>query len=348
MTSMFDLTRPLPGAKFGGRVRLGRTDAPGDARAFIAAAEVEPEVLSEALAQSDGLLLLPGMQAIGNEPNLLVRLSRLFGPEVEDYRKTLTRSNMVHEIVPEIFVVSNIPSVGRAPPPRPNPPLTADGALPTQYPHRKGWHTDQSYRRPPPDISLFFAVAPVPQGQGQTLFANGTAAYEALPPALKQQVERLEGLHVQLGTGRSREAVMAGETVRPLAPHERSQRQPVVRIHPVTDRKALYLCESGQMDWLDGPFVGMEPGPDGDGARLLDQLMVHLTRPDFIYVHEWNPGDLIVWDNRCLVHAATWFDAAKHERLMWRTTVHGNPGAAYVGERKSWIPQTREAAIAGS
>lgn len=348
MTSMFELTRPLPGAKFGGRVRLSRTDASGDARLFLTAAEAEPEALSEALAQSDGLLLLTGMQAIVEEPALLVRLSRLFGPEVEDYRRTLTRSNMVHETVPEIFVVSNIPSVGRAPPPRPDPPLTADGALPIQYPHRKGWHTDQSYRRPPPDISLFFAVAPVPQGQGQTLFANGTAAYEALPPALKQQVETLEGLHVQLGTGRSREAVMAGETVRPLAPHERSQRQPVVRIHPVTGRKALYLCESGQMDWLDGPFVGMEPGPDGDGARLLDQLMAHLTRPEFIYVHEWNAGDLIVWDNRCLVHAATWFDASKHERLMWRTTVHGNPGAAYAGEPKSWIPQTREAAIAGS
>jgi taurine dioxygenase len=93
------------------------------------------------------------------------------------------------------------------------------------------------------------------------------------------------------------------------------------------------------MDWVDGPFVGLEPGPHGDGARLLDELMAHLTQPEFIYVHEWDAGDLIVWDNRCLVHAATWFDAAKENRLMWRTTVHGNPGAAYEGERKSWIAQ---------
>jgi taurine dioxygenase len=113
-------------------------------------------------------------------------------------------------------------------------------------------------------------------------------------------------------------------------------------VHPVTGRKALYLCEGGQMDWLDGPLVGMEPGPHGDGARLLDELMAHLTRPEFIYVHEWDRGDLIVWDNRCLVHAATWFDAARHERLMWRTTVHGNPGVLYAGERKSWIPEPRE------
>jgi taurine dioxygenase len=312
----------------------------------IEAAEAAPNALPDALAQCGGLLLLTGMQAIAEAPALLVRLSRLFGPEVEDYRQTLTRSNTVHETVPEIFVVSNIPSVGRQPPPLPDPPLTADGKLPVQYPHRKGWHTDQSYRRPPPDISLFFAVAPVPQGQGQTLFADGAAAYGALPPALQQRIDRLEGLHVQPGTGRSREAVRTGETPRALAPHERSQRQPVVRVHPVTGRPALYLCESGQMDWVEGPLLGLEPGPYGEGARLLDELMTHLTRPEFIYVHEWNPGDLLVWDNRCLVHAATWFDAARLERLMWRTTVHGNPGSLYAGERKSWIPREKDPSFA--
>ena len=150
MTSVFEIARPLPGACFGGTVRLAGDDGHGsDARAMIAAAEASPRALPEALAQCDGLLLLTGMQAIAEEPALLVRLSRLFGPEVEDYRQALTRFNMVHESVPEIFVVSNIPSVGRAPPPLPNPPLTADGKLPTRYPHRKGWHTDQSYRRPP-------------------------------------------------------------------------------------------------------------------------------------------------------------------------------------------------------
>jgi taurine dioxygenase len=97
---------------------------------------------------------------------------------------------------------------------------------------------------------------------------------------------------------------------------------------------------------VDGPFMGMEPGPYGDGARLLDELMTHLTRPEFIYAHEWSPGDLLIWDNRCLVHTATWFDAATHERVMWRTTVHGNPGALYAGERKSWVPRPQEAVTA--
>ena len=334
MTSSFDVLRPLPGASFGGRLVL---DAAGDALGLIEAAERAPDSLPRALADGQGLLLIPGMDAMAEAPELLLRLSRLFGPEVEDYRENLTPKNMVHATVPEIFLVSNTPPASRPPPPRPSPPLTADGRLPVQFPHRKGWHTDQSYRRPPPDISLFLAVLPVPQGQGQTLFADCTAAYEALSPAMQARIDRLDGLHVQPRTGRSRDAVLAGETPRPLLPHQQPQRQPLVRTHPVTGRRALYLCELGQMDWLDGPIVGMQPGPHGDGGALLFELMTHITQPRFVYVHEWTKGDLVVWDNRCLVHAATWFEAEKERRVMWRTTVSGNPGAAYAGEAKSWI-----------
>jgi taurine dioxygenase len=334
LSSSLDLVTPLPGASFGGRLSL-----PGDggAPALIQQAEREPDALPRALADSGGLLLIPGMQAMADAPDLLARLSHRFGPEVEDYRQTLTPANMVHPTVPEIFIVSNTPPVSRPPPKRPDPPLTADGKLPVQFPHRRGWHTDQSYRRPPPDISVFLAVVPVPQGQGQTLFADGAAAYAALLPALKARVDGLEGLHVRLGVGRSRDAVLAGETPRPLRPNERPQRQPLARLHPVTGRRALYLCEYGQMDWLDGPIVGLQPGPHGDGAALLCELMTHLTRPEFVYVHEWTRGDVLVWDNRCLVHTATWFDAEREQRVMWRTTVRGNPGAAYAGERSSWI-----------
>ena len=334
MSGNFELVRPLPGANFGGRLSLH-----GEAGAyrFTEAAERAPETLPGALADSGGLLLLQGMQAMADDPALLARLSRLFGTEVENYHQTLTPAHMVHETVPEILVLANTPPVNRQPPKLPDPPLTADGKLPVQFPHRRGWHTDQSYRRPPPDISLFLAVVPVPQGQGQTLFADGAAAYAALSPELKARVDGLEGLHVQPGAGRSRTAVLDGEAPRPLKLHERPQRQPVVRMHPVTGRRALYLCEFGQMDWVEGPFVGMPPGPNGDAEALLFELMTHLTRPEFVYVHEWTRGDVLVWDNRCLVHTATWFDAAKETRLMWRTTVSGNPGVAYAGESKSWI-----------
>jgi taurine dioxygenase len=331
--SNFELLRPLPGATFGGRLMPPSSGALG----LIEAAERDPDALPQALGDCHGLMLIPQMDAIAAAPELLLRLSRLFGPEVENYRENLTPLNMVHPTVPEIFLVSNTPPASRPPPPLPNPKLTADGKLPTQFPHRKGWHTDQSYRRPPPDISLFFAVLPVPQGQGQTLFADCTAAYAALPPDLRARVDRLEGLHVQPRTGRSRDAVLAGETPKPLRPNQQPQRQPLVRVHPVTGKRALYLCEMGQMDWLDGPVVGMQPGPHGDGGKLIFELMTHITQPEFVYVHEWTKGDLVVWDNRCLVHTATWFDADRESRVMWRTTVSGNPGAAYAGERKSWI-----------
>jgi taurine dioxygenase len=332
---MFEI-EPLSGATFGRRLRLRRG---GDARAVTAAAEADPGALPNALYAGDGLLLLPGIHGIADEPSLLLRLSRLFGPEVENYHHTLTPRHMVHDGVPEIFIVSNLPPVNRQPPPQPEPPLTADGVLPTEFPQRRGWHTDQSYRRPPPDVSLFFAVLPSQKGQGQTLFANGIAAYAALPPALKARADGLVGLHVKPGSGRSEKAVRAGETPQPLQPHEQPQRQPVVRVHPVTGRRSLYLCEAGQMDWVQGPFVGMQPGPDGDGARLLYEIMTHFTQPQFTYAHDWTEGDLVVWDNRSLVHAATWYDAAKEKRLMWRTTVRGNPGAEYAGEEKSWIPK---------
>jgi taurine dioxygenase len=336
MTGSFQLFKPLPGAHFGGRLSLAT-----GAHRTVEAAEHDPTALPRALADSGGLLLLQGMQAMADEPDLLLRLSRIFGTEVENYRENLTPPNMVHPTVPEIFVVSNVPPVSRMPPRRPDPPLTADGGFPTQFPHRRGWHTDQSYRRPPPDISLFLAVTPVRRDQGQTLFADGAAAYDALPTGLKAKIDGLDGIHVQNSAGRNYNAVLAGETPRDLRPHERPQRQPVVRVHPVTGRRALYLCEGGQMDWVDGPFAGMQPGPHGDGAELLHALMTHLTRPEFIYVHEWTRGDLIVWDNRCLVHAATWFDTETESRVMWRTTVSGNPGPIYAGETKSWIAAQR-------
>jgi taurine dioxygenase len=338
----FECSNPLPGATFGGvlRAKRGGSSAP----ALVEAAEADLTALPAILAESGGLLLLPEMTAMTEDPALLVRLSRLFGAEVEDYRNTLTPLNQVHPTVPEIFVVSNVPPANRPPPMRPDPPMTADGKLPTQFPHRRGWHTDQSYRRPPPDISLFLAVVPVPRGQGQTLFADAAAAYDALPSAMKAKVEALEGIHVSSSAGRKYDAVLSGETPRILRPHEAPQRQPLVRVHPVTGRRALYICEYGQMDWVDGPIVGMEPGPHGAGGALLTDLMSHMTRPEFVYVHEWTRGDLVVWDNRCLVHAATWFDADHEHRVMWRTTVSGNPGALYAGERPSWIAASADGA----
>ena len=327
--------RPLPGASFGGIVDFP-TEA--DTHAAIAAAEANPDAFLDAFYANHGFLILKGMDAITKDPSQLVRLSSLFGSEVEDYRHTLTKQCNVHFETPNILLVSNIaPAIARVPA-KPEPPLTIEGKLPVQFPHRRGWHTDQSFRRPPPDISLFYAETPAPKGQGQTLYADGISAYDALTDSMKECIEPLVGIHATPGRGRAEYNVRAGDTPDALEPHEKPQRQPVVRVHPVTGQRALYLCEAGQMDWIEGPFEKMEPGIDGDGARLLYELMSHYTDPRFTYAHDWDAGDLVIYDNRCLIHSATWFDAETHQRRMWRTTVRGNPGPLYDGERRSWVP----------
>ena len=145
----FDVTA-LPDATFGGLVI-----APTSAAEIVRAAEASPEALPSLLDQFEGFLLFKGMDGLADEPELLIRLSRIFGTEVESYHETRMARQNVHPEIPEILMVSNIPPADRMPPPPPNPPRNADGSLPTQFPHRRGWHTDQSYRRPPPDASLF-------------------------------------------------------------------------------------------------------------------------------------------------------------------------------------------------
>ena len=335
---------PIENHSFGATLRFSADCALAE---IVTALEAQPQVLLDAFFDARGLLVLAGMQGISQDPQLLVRISRLFGTEVENYHETLTPAHMIHEQVPEILLLSNMPPCSRLPPPQPEPARNVDGGLPVQFPHRRGWHTDQSFRRPPPDVSLFLAVIPAPKGQGQTLFADAIAAYETLPASTRARIDVLDGLHALLGTGRSEQAVKAGEPIKPLLAHQFSQRQPLVRVHPVTGKRALYLCESGQMDWHEGPVVGLEPGPFGDGAALIYELMAHCTAPQFAYAHEWNEGDLVVYDNRNLLHAATWYDAENHKRLMWRTTVMGNPGPEYHEEPKSWIPAPGVDPLAG-
>jgi taurine dioxygenase len=328
---------PLKEASFGAAVHF----LPGARlRERIEQLEDDARSLPNALTQADGLLVIKDMHEITQQPELLVRLSRLFGPEVENYQDTPTPVRLIHEDAPQIIKISNLPPMNFDVPVRPEPPLTADGKIPVQFPHRKGWHTDQSFRRPPPDISLFYAMQPSPKGQGQTLYANGIAAYAALSAEQKRQLDGLEAVHAIPWTGRGEDAVRRGDIPKVLEPHQSSQKQPVVRTHPESKKRALYLCEEGQLDWILGPIDGMTPGPGGDGAELIYELMEHYTQPVFTYVHDWDEGDLVIHDNRNLVHSATWFDAENHGRIMWRTTVMGNPGEEYTGENQSWVPSS--------
>ena len=201
----FDVTA-LPGATFGGLLT-----APINAADLIFLAEASPTSLPLLLNEFNGFLLIKGMEMLEEKPELFLRLSQIFGTEVESYKETRMAKQNVHPEIPEILMVSNIPPADRKPPAQPNPPRNPDGSLPIQFPHRRGWHTDQSYRRPPPDISLFFCVVPAPKGQAQTLYANGIAAYEGLTLEMKTRINSLVGIHAKPGVGRGEVAVRAGE-----------------------------------------------------------------------------------------------------------------------------------------
>ena len=204
--SVFDVAS-LPGATFGG-IFAERIEA----SELTEAAEANWQALPRVLNAHQGLLLIKGMGHITAAPKLLLRLSLLFGTEVESYHETRMARQNVHPEIPEIFMVSNIPPADKVPPPQPEPQLNVAGTLPSQFPHRRGWHTDQSYRRPPPDVSLFYCVVPAPRGQAQTLYADGIGAYEALSPNMRVRVENLVGIHAKPGVGRGEVAVRVGDT----------------------------------------------------------------------------------------------------------------------------------------
>ena len=335
--------RPLDGTTFGHAIDTGGVAAGVAVERF----ESDPRALLSLFYAGHGLLIVKGLRGVAVEPELLVRISRLFGPEVENYRETLTTENFFHDSVDEILVLSNLPPCSFEPPPRPQPALTEDGGLPIRFPHRRGWHTDQSYRRPPPDVSLLLGVRCPAKGQGQTLYADCVTAYENLPIPMKTRIADLVGVHAMRGTGRTEPEVRAGARLKSLMPHQMPQSHRLVREHPITARRALYLCDGGQMDFVIGPFVGLESGPRGAGARLLRALLEHVTQPRHVYVHEWDEGDLVIHDNRSMLHTPTWYDSARFPRVMWRTTVAGDPGAEYAIGTKSWLPSDGMRPMAG-
>ena len=334
---------PLEASPFGVLAEIEADDVDQAVAHFLTSAEE----ITGALNAAGGLMVVRGLAGLRDAPRDLVKISKVFGPDVENYRETLTAERFFHDEVPEVLVLSNLAPCNHPPPPRPDPPVDHRGRFPVQFPQRANWHTDQSYRRPPPDVTLLFGVTVPPPDQGQTLYADCTAALAALEPDVRARFEGLSGLHAPSWIGRRPQDVRSGVAPKPLLAHQLPQRQPLVRVHPVTGAPALYICEEAQMDHLEGPIEGLEPGPDGAGARVLRQLLAHATGPEFVYVHEWREGDLVIGDNRCLLHAATWFDAERFPRLMWRTTVSGNPGAEYAGEAKSWIPEEGHAPMEG-
>jgi taurine dioxygenase len=185
---------------------------------------------------------------------------------------------------------------------------------PTATPRDYGnyfWHTDKSYHRVPSLLTMLHAVELPPHG-GDTEFANTGAGYAALPEETKREIAGLAVVHSWEVSRRNTGGRLATEEEareRPPVTH------PLVRTHPDTGEKTLYL------GLHTSHVVGM---PEAEGRALLDRLLAHTTRPEFVYVHSWRPGDLVMWDNRCLLHRAVRnYDMNRHRRILRRTVVKG-------------------------
>ncbi|MCY4544955.1 MAG: TauD/TfdA family dioxygenase [Gemmatimonadetes bacterium] len=208
----------------------------------------------------------------------LVRFTRYFGEPVPHVRPQPDRP------IEEIFVISNVTEDGK--------PIGALGSEGIPF------HSDLSYLPEPGTISLLYALE-IPDEGGETMWANGYAAYEALNPDVQTRINGLSAVH--------RHPIDALNTPEPTM-------HPVVRTHPETGRDVIYVSPH-----LIYRIAGMEREV---GQALLDELIAHAIDPRFVWKHIWQVGDLVMWDNRCTMHRRTPFDD-RQRRIMWRTQVFG-------------------------
>ena len=185
------------------------------------------------------------------------------------------------------------------------------------------WHSDTSYRKNPSRCSLLYAKeVPHRDGKplGDTVFANCILAYEALPEVVKRRLAGAKAIHRYSMRRRIDNSPRPKLTAAQLA-ETPDIAHPIVRTHPYTGRKALYVTA--------GECIGIllpsgEEMPEDEALGLIAELDAHCVRPEFCYRHSWRVGDLVMWDNASAMHLAICDYALPERRLMQRTTVIGS------------------------
>ena len=269
-------------------------------------AEIQGVDLSQTLSNSEfdqihrtflekGILLFR-KQKITREQH--IAFSRRFGEL--DRHDSLPRDR--HPDYPELLLVTNIPE--------------KDGSPSASKYTGQLWHSDLSFTLEPSMGSLLRGITIPPVG-GDTMFTNMYMAYDALSEGMKKMIAPLHGIH----TGKRKLLDIHAD-------HEREQlklnppiAQPLVRVHPETGRKALYIGEKVSC------LAGMT---EEESKPIIDYLVRHATRPQFVYRHQWQQDDIILWDNRCTMHVALGDYAAGEIRHLERTTVKGTPSGYFL------------------
>ena len=230
-------------------------------------------------------------------PEQHVAFSKRFGP-----LSIHIKDEFLYPGVPEILILSN----------RKHP----DGRPMGFEDAGRYWHSDMSYVEEPPLGSLLHGVE-IPPAGGDTLFCNMYLAYETLPAATKARIANLRARHSFVASfeGKTKASATRGTLTEEQKRKLTDAIHPVVRTHPETGRKALYVNP--------GFTFKMEGMAEAEGQVLLEELFAHATQERFQYRHRWKPFDLVFWDNRCAMHHATTYDT-RYIRHMQRTTVKGD------------------------
>lgn len=175
------------------------------------------------------------------------------------------------------------------------------------------WHSDQSYVADPATGAVLYMVE-MPKDGGRTYWANLQRAYAGLPDTIKRRIEGRRGVfdYLKRQSTYDNEKPMSAELRRKTPP----VMHPLVNTHPVTGAKSLYLDPS--------TMVGIEGLAERDGRALLDELTAHATRPEFVYTHQWQIGDVLLWDNALTLHRRDPFEK-RYNRLLKRTTMRLAP-----------------------
>jgi len=261
--------------------------------------EVDREVIFDAYIQN--LVLLFRGQSLGFDD--LLRLREVFGPPGQSANQLLGLGRKKYypdEVPDEITIISNI----KEPDGRQRGALGNDEAY---------WHTDSSFTEVPISASLLHAIEVTDEG-GETAFLDMYKAYEDLPPDL---AARIDGKYCNHSKVHSSNGVKRPEFADVTDPSKApGVRHPIVRTHPVTRRKCLFLGRR-----LNSYIVGLSLEESED---LLDALWAHTCQDKYVWEHKWKVGDLLVWDNRCTMHHRNAFPTTAR-RLMHKSITAGEP-----------------------
>jgi taurine dioxygenase len=177
----------------------------------------------------------------------------------------------------------------------------------------EGYHTDHSNAARPPKATVLHAVS-LPDRGGDTQYVDMRLAYDELPQETKCRLEGLKAIHVYQSRHSSRKMMELSSESRSRVPD--AVAHPIVRTHPESGRKAIYINPIR----TEG-IVGM---PEEEAQALLADLLEHATQPQYQYRHQWRPGDLIMWDNRSLLHKANGDYDMKQLRYLYRVMLQGD------------------------